>query len=160
MSLHIFTVPVLDADRKIEVVNQFIEQHTVTGVDKQFVSNGENSFWSFCVTKTDSTFDKSIRTQKNQKHKGIDYKEVLSPEDFARYVKLRNLRKEIGLAEGLPVYSIFSNAQLAEMVTKKVATKAEMAKIAGIGEKRLDQYATAFLDAIKEDSLPEKSDKT
>lgn len=160
MSLHIFTVPVLDIESKIAVVNQFIEQNTVIGIEKQFVSNGDNSFWSICVTKTDSVVDGAKKLDRNYKKKGIDYKEVLSPEDFSLYVKLRNLRKEIGLSEGLAVYAIFSNAQLAEMVTKKVATKTDMASIEGIGEKRLEQYATPFLDAIKQHSVPEKTEET
>ena len=44
--------------------------------------------------------------------KKVDYKEILSEEDFIFYSKLRELRKELTNNEALPVYTFFTNEQL------------------------------------------------
>ena len=70
----------------------------------------------------------------------IDYKDVLKPEEFAVFAKLRDLRKQIAQAEAVPVYTIFTNEQLADMVRAKVTTRAGLGKIDGIGEARVEKY--------------------
>ena len=79
----------------------------------------------------------------------MDYREVLPPQDFAVFVKLRDLRKELAQAESVPVYLIFTNEQLAQMVQGKVETKAALEKIEGIGEARLEKYGPRFLDCLR-----------
>ena len=80
--------------------------------------------------------------------KGVDYREILSPTEFARYARLRALRKRLAEAEGTPVYAIFSNEQLAEMARLEKPTKAALGRIEGIGEKRLAQFAEPFLKEL------------
>ena len=46
----------------------------------------------------------------------VDYKEILTPEQFAVFARLRELRKEIASREAVPVYTIFTNEQLSQMV--------------------------------------------
>jgi hypothetical protein len=50
----------------------------------------------------------------------VDYKEVLNEADFAVFSRLRDLRKVIAEKEAVPAYAIFTNEQLAAMVTGKV----------------------------------------
>jgi len=76
----------------------------------------------------------------------IDYKEVLNEQDFALFSKLRELRKQIAEKEGIPVYAVFTNEQLAEIVRRKVKTKTEMRKIEGIGEAKVEKYGTIFFN--------------
>ena len=75
-------------------------------------------------------------------------REVLSPEDFAVYVRLRELRKTIAAEEAIPPYSVFTNEQLAAIVTGRVSSKADLGKIAGIGEARLEKYGSRFLSLL------------
>ncbi len=79
----------------------------------------------------------------------VDYKEVLSAEDFAVFSKLRDLRKALAEKEAIPAYSIFTNEQLAAMVTGKVESQAALAKIEGIGAARIEKYGAAFLTVLK-----------
>jgi hypothetical protein len=55
----------------------------------------------------------------------VDYREVLSAQDFAVFSKLREVRKGLAEKEGVPPYTIFTNEQLAAVVRQKVTTKAE-----------------------------------
>jgi hypothetical protein len=50
----------------------------------------------------------------------VDYKEVMNEADFAVFSRLRDLRKVIAEKEAVPAYAIFTNEQLAAMVTGKV----------------------------------------
>ena len=65
-----------------------------------------------------------------------DYKEILSEPDFAIFAKLRDVRKAIAQSEAVPVYTIFTNEQLAQMVTSKATTRAALAKIDGLGRRQ------------------------
>jgi superfamily II DNA helicase RecQ len=86
----------------------------------------------------------------------IDYKEVLSPDDFAIYSKLREWRKKASEAEAVPVYAVFTNEQLAKIVEKKVQTKAALLEIEGVGESRVNKYADEILGIILSSNVQEQ----
>ncbi len=52
-----------------------------------------------------------------------DYKELLNPEDFAVFAHCAEPRKAIAQAEAVPVYTVFTNEQLAQMVTNRVRSQ-------------------------------------
>jgi ribonuclease D len=54
----------------------------------------------------------------------VDYKEVLKPEEFEVFSRLRDWRKNVAEKEGVPVYAVLTNEQLAQMVQKQVKSKA------------------------------------
>lgn len=76
------------------------------------------------------------------------YKAVLSDADFALYAELRAWRKGIAEREGVPVYAVFSNEQLAEIVRRRVDTLAAVGAIEGIGAARLERYGEALLERL------------
>jgi superfamily II DNA helicase RecQ len=78
----------------------------------------------------------------------VDYREVLSPEDFALFSKLREKRRELAQRDGVQVYTIMTNEQLAEMVRLKVNDLAGLRKIDGIGEARIEKYGEDMLSVI------------
>ena len=81
----------------------------------------------------------------------VDYKEVLSPEDFVIFARLRETRKELAKTEQVPAYAIFTNEQLAEMARVRPVSKNGLAKIVGVGESRIQKYGTRFLKILKEE---------
>jgi superfamily II DNA helicase RecQ len=130
-----------------EELNKLLRGGRIASVRKEFVPNGEDSFWAFCI----EFLDGPLGTDKTRGGSGpkVDYKEVLSAEDFAVFSKLRDLRKEFSDKEAIPAYSIFTNEQLAAMITGKVDTQAALAKIDGIGAARIEKYGAAFLTLLK-----------
>jgi superfamily II DNA helicase RecQ len=79
----------------------------------------------------------------------VDYRDVLNENDFAVFAKLRSLRKRIAEQEGVPVYAVFTNEQLAAMVQKKVLTQNAFGTIDGVGKMRLEKYAESFLKILR-----------
>jgi superfamily II DNA helicase RecQ len=85
----------------------------------------------------------------------VDFKDLLSPQEFAVFARLRAMRKDHADAEGLPAYAIFTNEQLAEMVQRRVHSATALGEIPGVGEARVEKYGQAFLNILKEAALPE-----
>jgi len=98
-------------------MNAFLRGHRVLAVKKEFVADGENSFWSFCVEYLDGSAPGAMPT--GGRVPKVDYKEVLKPEEFEVFSRLREWRKTVAEKEGVPVYVVLSNEQLAQMVRKR-----------------------------------------
>jgi superfamily II DNA helicase RecQ len=133
-----------------EGLNQLLRSCRIASVKKEFVSNGEDSFWAFCIEYLDGVLGTDRSRSGGSTTPKVDYKEVLSEGDFAQFVKLRDLRKALSEKEAIPAYSIFTNEQLAAMVTGKVDTLAGLGAIPGIGASRLEKYGKRFLDLLAE----------
>lgn len=148
MSLHFFAIPALDAGAAQEECNRFCAAHRVLTLEKHFVVDGAQSYWAICVTVAggagplpDSLKVGADRTQTQR----IDYKTILSEADFAAYAELRAWRKTMAEQEGVPVYAVFTNEQLAEIIRRRVHDLKELGGIDGIGASRLERYGGAVL---------------
>jgi superfamily II DNA helicase RecQ len=148
MSLRFFTIPVLDDGRAAAELNGFLHHHKVLSVDRRWVEQGSNSFWHFCIDYLDGSSPLATPPRASQSRPRVDYKEILSPEEFAVFARLRDLRKEIAQTEAVPVYTIFTNEHLARMVQARAASKADLEKIAGVGDARIDKYGGQVLDVL------------
>ncbi|MGD9209457.1 MAG: HRDC domain-containing protein [Desulfobacteraceae bacterium] len=144
MKYQFFVIPAQNPKTAQEELNRFCDGCRVVNMEKAFVANGDRSFWSVCVT----WLEKEQGKQSSIKNR-VDYREVLSEKDFAIFVKLRNLRKSIAEQEGVPIYAVFTNEQLAVMVQKKVLTPTAFGAIGGIGKMRLEKYGEAFLNVLR-----------
>src|SRR5262245_37612443 len=69
------------------------------------------------------------------------------PELFAR---LRQLRRQLADAEGVPAYIVFSDAVLVRMAAARPRDASDLLAISGIGPAKLARYGDAFLAAIRE----------
>ena len=114
-----FKIPVSNPDSTEKELNNFCSTHSISHIEKYFVPDAENSFWSIAVTYTDQ---ESKSSSKDRRSTRIDYKEILSPDDFNIYTQLRDLRAKVAEEEGVPLYAIFSNEQISEMAVKKITT--------------------------------------
>lgn len=153
MQIRVFTIRALDADDQgADDLNAFLRTHRVATVDRKFVEDGANSYWSICVTFVDggggATSGASTRADGAKKR--LDYREILNEHDFAIFAKLRTLRKSLSDREGVPAYALFTNDQLAENVRRNVASKKALGEISGVGEARVEKYGDTFLVALQQ----------
>ena len=151
MQIRVFTLRAVDADAQaVDELNAFLRSHRIASVDRQFVADGANSFWSVCVTYTAEGSNPTTTSRGDASKKRIDYREVLSEHDFAVFAKLRTLRKTLADSEGIPAYALFTNDQLAEIVKRNVASKKSLGEISGVGEARVEKYGGQFLEALQQ----------
>ncbi len=154
MQLKLFVVPIKNLGGAEAEMNGFLRGHRVLAVKKEFVSDGENSFWTFCVEYLDgATATMGGGTPGNRSPK-VDYKEVLKPEEFQVFSRLRDWRKAVAEKEGVPVYVVLTNEQLAQMVQKQTNSKAGLKEIEGVGDARVEKYGDALLERLVFNPVP------
>ncbi len=68
--------------------------------------------------------------------------------DASLFQRLRNLRKELASAQGVPPYVVFSDATLEEMAARRPQTPEEFLTLGGVGETKLARYGEEFLRAL------------
>jgi ATP-dependent DNA helicase RecQ len=71
-------------------------------------------------------------------------------QDLSLWDALRAKRREIADAQDVPPYIIFHDATLMAMLEARPTTLRQMAKLSGIGERKLSQYGEQFLAIIRE----------
>ena len=151
MKLKFFDIPAEHSEAAEAELNRFLVSHRVSRVEKAFVSEAQGSFWSVVVTWVDGTDVKGASSEDaSARAKGVDYREVLSGSEFSVFDRLRRVRKELALAEGLPPYAVFSNEQLAQFVQQRVVTEIALAAVPGVGEARLARYGEQVLQVLRE----------
>jgi superfamily II DNA helicase RecQ len=147
MKYKFFNVPVFGCEAAETELNQFLSSHRVVSVEKKFTKDGLRGCWCFCIHylefKPNATGGAAVQSR-------VDYKEVLNDQDFQKYARLRELRNAKAKEEGRPAYSVFTNEQLASMVTQKVTTQEAMARIPGIGQARMERYAPSFISILQQ----------
>jgi len=155
MQYQIFQYP-LPASDSLDDLNRFLASHRVAVVTHHVVPNPGGGMLVFLVEYVDGT----IKSNAGRAPK-VDYRELLNESDFALFSRLRDERKTIAEAEGVPVYAIFTNAQLAEMITRPVRTAADLRQVEGIGQAKADKYAARLLPLLTEREVaPMQADAT
>ena len=74
---------------------------------------------------------------------------ALGPEHQTLFDALRDRRRELARAQGVPPYVIFHDATLEAMAEQRPRTLEAFATLPGVGEKKLERYGTTFIEAIE-----------
>lgn len=156
MRMHFVTIPAFGSEAGEAELNQFITGHRVLSVDRQFIADGPRSAWAVCVLYTEGQEQRPAST--TGRKRSVDYRELLSPEDFAVFARLRSLREQLAEKDGVPAYALFTNEQLATMVRQRVRTIVALGAIAGVGKGRIDKYGAAFLAELARVEATEDDD--
>lgn len=145
MQIRVFSIPMDGELQALEEMNDFLRSQKVLSVEKVAVVDHGRHYWSICVEylprragEASGTPYGSVSASSRPR---LDYREILAKEDFDRYTRLRSLRKQLADAEAVPVYTILTNAQLADIARSVPQTKAELGRIEGVGPAKLDRYA-------------------
>ena len=64
------------------------------------------------------------------------------------YARLASLRGELAREQNVPAYIVFSNASLVDMCAKRPRTREEFLGVSGVGARKAELYADAFLTEI------------
>ncbi len=80
--------------------------------------------------------------------RGPAVKALVSEENMPLMSALKAKRRALSEAAGLPAYMIFNDRTLIEMTETRPKNRDEMARVGGVGAKKLDSYGDAFLEVI------------
>jgi superfamily II DNA helicase RecQ len=151
-----FQVPIHGGEAEAKL-NQFLASHEVIRVEKQFLSAGLEGVWAYVVefTKTGPMASGKIAASERKDGNGalVDWKEKLTDAEYARYLKLWHWRKAAAERDGVKQnFTIFTNAQLAEMAQKPPRSLADVRKIDGVGEGRVQKYGNEVLSQLRDET--------
>ena len=76
-------------------------------------------------------------------------KALVSEEDAPLLSALKAKRRALAEAAKMPAYIVFNDRTLIEMAERRPQTLDDMARISGVGAKKLEQYGAAFLEVIR-----------
>lgn len=75
-------------------------------------------------------------------------KAQVAEEDEPLMSALKSKRRALAEAQRVPAYVVFNDATLRQMAERRPQTLDEMARISGVGAKKLESYGAAFLEVI------------
>ena len=87
-------------------------------------------------------------TGRNERAKAPLDNVLESAADRELFDKLKAVRLKLARTQNLPPYVIFHDKTLVAMVLNKPADRTAIGRIPGVGQSKLDRYATSFLEAI------------
>ncbi|MET0088987.1 MAG: DNA helicase RecQ [Candidatus Thiodiazotropha sp.] len=83
--------------------------------------------------------------QKTRRGRKDSFNEVNNP----AWEALRALRREIAETQGVPAYQIFHDATLMEMLEQRPRNRDQLARISGVGARKLEAYGDIFLACLE-----------
>jgi len=146
MQLKMFVAPIKNLGDAEAEMNGFLRGHRVLAIKKEFVPDGENSFWTFCVEYLDGTAASTAGGHPGARAPKVDYKAVLKPEEFEVFRRLRDWRKATADKEGVPVYVVLHHAlmNVCEPVLERAAIFDSYACRKGRGQQAAVQRAASY----------------
>jgi len=150
MKYQIFQYP-LPCPAEPAELNRFLASHRIASVTQHFANTTGTPTLVFVVHVAAGG-----SSGQGAGRERVDYRETLTAGQFALFSRLRDERKKLAEAEGVPVYAVFSNAQLAAMVTGEMGSEADLLKIDGVGESRVKKYGERILTVLMEAFSPER----
>lgn len=148
MQYKVFTVPVFDSEVIQEDLNKFLRANNIISIEKRIIVQDNKNYWSFLVEYILREGSVQAKAGRNT----VDYKEILSDEEFLIYCKLRDIRNNTAKIMGHPPYTLYSNEQLAEIARKRPKSGEELQAIAGVGKAKADKYGDFVIKIIQENS--------
>ena len=69
--------------------------------------------------------------------------------DTPLFEALRQVRRELAAATGVPPYVVFHDATLRAMAAERPRSMDDLGRISGVGVRKLEAYGAAFLEALR-----------
>jgi superfamily II DNA helicase RecQ len=160
MQMAFFAIPARGDNGLQESLNAFLRSHRVLTVHREFVGQGDNSFWALTVEYLEGAAPTGSSGSSRSSKPRVDYKEVLSPDDFAVFAKLREWRKATAEQEGIPVYAVLTNEQLAAIATNRPSSAAALKDVEGIGDGKAGKYGEGVLAVVTQPREPSSKSAT
>jgi ATP-dependent DNA helicase RecQ len=98
---------------------------------------------------------KASKTRERQSSNEMSLKQA----DQEIWQALRTLRLTLAEEQGVPAYLIFHDATLMEMVERRPNNLIQLARISGVGARKLESYGVQFLHCINQFSTPSEEDE-
>jgi superfamily II DNA helicase RecQ len=134
MQIKLFTIPIISVNDYNEELNLFLRTNKIIEIEKQLIQTSDSAYWCIYISYITSNSYENTAKEK------IDYIKVLDPAIFARFSKLREIRKKIASDDGVSAFVVFTDAELAEIAKLPELSTGKLKTIKGIGDKKAEKY--------------------
>ncbi|MBQ7177783.1 MAG: HRDC domain-containing protein [Victivallales bacterium] len=161
MQLKVLSVPAVSDgnDEENERLNVFLRNHRILSVRRELVSMEGMSHWTFCVEYLEGT-ESQVSGGGAVASKGrvgrVDYRTVLDAEQFARFVQLRECRRQVAEENHVPSYALWNDDVQAELARLPELNKATMMSVKGIGKGTFEKYGERVIELLNRKLKDEK----
>ncbi|MCD4678711.1 MAG: HRDC domain-containing protein [Desulfobacula sp.] len=144
MTIKIFTMPFSQDTAGFfeEELNNFMLKKNIKIIQPAFFESGSERYWSVFVEYENIILDHEEKTKKS-KLPELDKSQKLLLD------KLFEVRRELADKDGVPVFIIASNKQLADIVLKMPQTHEQLKEINGFGSKKIKKYGQEIIEIVK-----------
>ena len=87
-------------------------------------------------------------SSKSSSSGGSPASQLVRGEEREHWEALRALRRKLAEEHGVPPYVIFPDSTLLEMLRSQPTSLSEMARVSGVGARKLERYGQAFLEVL------------
>ena len=147
MKIKLYTIPLQGGESLTEEMNIFLVSKKILQVENQLITNGNSSFWSFCIKYLE---DNALTAVQDREKPKVDYREILDEATFLRFSQMRDIRKVLAQEAAVPPYIVFLDEELAGLAKLEELTLAKMKTVKGIGDKKLEKYGQRLLNLLKD----------
>jgi len=145
MQIQLFTIPITDEGQALVALNKFLAGHKILEVEQHFFANDKGGVWCFCIRHlAGGAAMPAFPVVK------VDYKTLLTEAEFIVFSKLREIRKQLAVADAVPAYAIFTDEELANICRLPEITATQIQTIKGIAAKRVEKYGNSFIKMFDE----------
>ncbi|MFK0088849.1 DNA helicase RecQ [Pseudomonas sp. NPDC090755] len=92
--------------------------------------------------------DLKPQTSSKSSSGGSPASQLVRGEEREQWDALRALRRKLAEEHGVPPYVIFPDSTLLEMLRSQPTSLSEMARVSGVGARKLERYGEAFLEVL------------
>jgi len=92
--------------------------------------------------------DLKPQTSSKSSSGGSPASQLVRGDEREQWEALRTLRRKLAEEHGVPPYVIFPDSTLLEMLRSQPTSLAEMARVSGVGARKLERYGEAFLEVL------------
>ncbi len=141
-------------------LREFIQDKEVVSIRDHFFIRHEQPYLVLVVNyslKPAVTEAVAAQPNKGSKRRDETWRELVAEADVPLFNALRDWRAARARRDGLPVYVICDNRQLAAIVTARPQSLAQLGEIEGIGKAKLERYGTDLLSVLARGQAEEPS---
>ena len=91
---------------------------------------------------------RDLKPQQVAKASGSSASQLVRQDEREQWEALRGLRRKLAEEHSVPPYVIFPDSTLLEMLRQQPDTLAAMARVSGVGARKLERYGEAFLAVL------------
>ena len=144
MKIKIFTCNAFTQEEELKELNSFLGSAKVLEVNSNFFCLGNAAYWTYSV--------KYLEQQQIYNKEKVDYKKILSKEQFDLFSELRIFRKQMSEIEAVPAYAVFTDEELSHISCLEKIDESSVISVKGIGQKRFEKYGNKLIEYLNKNA--------